>query len=114
MRVTLLEYAHWSADLLKQIMLSLRPDAEIICLGHHDGEAFLMAQPAAAQARRILDEIRQRFAELHFIAGGSEFSVTLSAGIASTEQGASDAGELLERADRALYGAKHGGRNQVR
>ncbi|MCY1560778.1 diguanylate cyclase (GGDEF) domain protein [compost metagenome] len=67
----------------------------------------------AEQALRILDEIRQRFAELHFIAGDSEFSVTLSAGIASTEQAANDAGELLERADRALYVAKHGGRNQV-
>lgn len=68
----------------------------------------------ADQALRILDEIRQRFAELHFIASGSEFSVTLSAGIASTEDAPTGADDLLEQADRALYAAKHGGRNQVR
>ena len=67
----------------------------------------------AEQARRILDEIRQRFAELHFIAGEQQFSVTLSAGIASTRDDSAQANDLLERADRALYAAKHGGRNQV-
>ena len=63
--------------------------------------------------QRILDEIRQRFAELRFIAAGAEFSVTLSAGISCTAQDSS-ADELLEHADRALYAAKNGGRNQVR
>ncbi|WP_372877915.1 diguanylate cyclase, partial [Pseudomonas sp.] len=84
-------------------------------LGRYGGEEFLVVLPdcPADQALRVLDEIRQRFAELHFIASDSEFTVTLSAGIASTEAGAKDAGELLERADRALYVAKHGGRNQV-
>ncbi len=54
----------------------------------------------------------QRFAELRFIADGGEFSVTLSAGIAGTDVN-SDAEQLRERADKALYAAKHGGRNQV-
>ncbi|MDM8349013.1 HDOD domain-containing protein [Pseudomonas sp. sp1636] len=33
MRVMILEDDHWIADLLKQIVLSLRPGAEVICLG---------------------------------------------------------------------------------
>lgn len=33
MRVMILEDDHWIADLLKQIVLSLRPHAEIVCLG---------------------------------------------------------------------------------
>jgi HD-like signal output (HDOD) protein len=33
MRVLILEDDHWIADLLKQIVLSLRPHAEIVCLG---------------------------------------------------------------------------------
>ena len=85
-------------------------------LGRYGGEEFLVVLPdcTAEQALRVLDEIRLRFAELTFIAGGSEFSVTLSAGIASTETPSADAGELLDKADQALYAAKNGGRNQVR
>jgi hypothetical protein len=32
MRVLILEDDHWIADLLKQIVLSLRPHADIVCL----------------------------------------------------------------------------------
>ncbi len=52
-------------------------------------------------------------AELQFIADASEFAVTLSAGIASTESSPANADALLEMADRALYSAKNGGRNRV-
>ena len=98
------------ANLLRQRL------PRIDSLGRYGGEEFLVVLPdcSAEQARRILDEIRQRFAELHFIAGDQQFSVTLSAGIASTENAPASAGDLLEEADRALYAAKHDGRNQVR
>ncbi|MEX6502034.1 diguanylate cyclase [Pseudomonas zhanjiangensis] len=84
-------------------------------LGRYGGEEFLAVLPDCEpeQARRVIDEIRQRFAELRFTVAGNAFSVTLSAGIASTTSHAG-AGELLERADRALYAAKDGGRNNVR
>jgi diguanylate cyclase (GGDEF)-like protein len=98
------------ANLLRQRL------RRIDSLGRYGGEEFLVVLPdcSAEQARCILDEIRQRFAELHFIAGDQQFSVTLSAGIASTENAPASAGDLLEEADRALYAAKHDGRNQVR
>lgn len=97
------------ANLLRQRL------RRIDSLGRYGGEEFLAVLPDCPpeQAQRILDEIRERFAELRFIAAGSEFSVTLSAGISSTRPDSS-AGELLELADRALYAAKDGGRNQVR
>jgi len=41
-----------------------------------------------------------------------DLSLTISAGVASAEQGASFE-QVLERADKALYKAKQGGRNQV-
>ena len=96
------------ANLLRQRL------RRIDSLGRYGGEEFLAVLPdcSPAQALRILDEIRQQFAAIRFSAAGGEFSVSLSAGIAS---GAGDpAGELLEQADRALYAAKQGGRNQVR
>ncbi|RMH83389.1 diguanylate cyclase [Pseudomonas sp. AOB-7] len=97
------------ANLLRQRL------RRIDSLGRYGGEEFLAVLPDCPpeQARLILDEIRQRFAELRFIAEGGEFSCTLSAGIAGTDVH-SDAEQLRERADKALYAAKHGGRNQVR
>lgn|GEM_PF-6953043 len=54
-----------------------------------------------------------RFAALNFKAGDSdEFRVSFSAGICETD-GHTASGVLLERADQALYAAKHNGRNQV-
>lgn len=97
------------ANLLRQRL------RRIDSLGRYGGEEFLAVLPdcAPAQAERILDEIRQRFAELRFTAAGTAFSVTLSVGISCTTQD-NNAGDLLERADRALYAAKNGGRNQVK
>jgi diguanylate cyclase (GGDEF)-like protein len=97
------------ANLLRQRL------RRIDSLGRYGGEEFLVVLPdcSAKPARLILDEIRQRFAELQFIASGQQFVVTLSAGIASTEDVPMAADELLDKADRALYAAKHSGRNRV-
>ena len=110
-------YGHAAGDNVIRALANLLRQRlrRIDSLGRYGGEEFLVVLPdcPAEQALRVLDEIRQRFAELKFIAGGTEFSVTLSAGIASTEADSSSAGELLEKADQALYAAKNGGRNQV-
>ena len=110
-------YGHAAGDNVIRALANLLRQRlrRIDSLGRYGGEEFLVVLPdcTAEQALRILDEIRQRFAELQFIASGSEFSVTLSAGIASTEDLTDNAGSLLERADRALYTAKNSGRNRV-
>ncbi len=110
-------YGHAAGDNVIRALANLLRQRlrRIDSLGRYGGEEFLVVLPdcPAEQARRILDEIRQRFAELHFIASGQQFSVTLSAGIASTDNAPASADDLLDKADRALYGAKHGGRNRV-
>jgi diguanylate cyclase (GGDEF)-like protein len=110
-------YGHAAGDNVIRALANLLRQRlrRVDSLGRYGGEEFLVVLPdcPAEQAQRILDEIRQRFAELHFIAGEQQFSVTLSAGIASTRDDSAQANDLLERADRALYAAKHGGRNQV-
>lgn len=84
-------------------------------IGRYGGEEFTVVLPEcnAADAVRLLDDIRQRFSEIRFIHEGQSFGITLSAGIATSEQCA-DAQSLLAAADAALYDAKDGGRNQVR
>jgi diguanylate cyclase (GGDEF)-like protein len=110
-------YGHAAGDNVIRALANLLRQRlrRIDSLGRYGGEEFLVVLPdcSAEQAHKILDEIRQRFAELKFIASGSEFSVTLSAGISSTASAPASAGDLLEKADRALYAAKHSGRNRV-
>ena len=95
-------------------------------LGRYGGEEFLVVLPecAGADAQRVLDDVRQRFASLRFSYNGQSFSCTVSAGHASSRHAApgDEAGEavavasdadLLAAADAALYAAKRGGRNRV-
>lgn len=83
-------------------------------VGRYGGEEFLVILPecSAADALRLMDDIRQRFAAVSFQHQGRSFSGTLSAGVASSASLCASQ-ELLADADAALYQAKHGGRNQV-
>jgi diguanylate cyclase (GGDEF)-like protein len=83
-------------------------------VGRYGGEEFLVVLPecSEADAFRLLDDIRQRFADIVFRSGEHSFNVTLSAGVAVSAQGR-DAHEVLAAADQALYQAKNSGRNQV-
>lgn len=109
------EYGHAAGDNVIRALANLLRQRlrRIDSLGRYGGEEFVAVLPecTADQAWGIFDEIRQRFAALTFHAGSQAFNVSLSAGICDTD-GAS-AEHLLERADQALYAAKHGGRDQV-
>ncbi|MBB1521460.1 diguanylate cyclase [Aquipseudomonas guryensis] len=96
------------ANLLRQRL------RRIDSLGRYGGEEFMAVLPdcTGEQALHILDGIRQQFSLIRFAGELSEFSVSLSAGVACG-QGLS-AAELMEQADRALYQAKTSGRNLVR
>jgi diguanylate cyclase (GGDEF)-like protein len=110
-------YGHAAGDNVIRALANLLRQRlrRIDSLGRYGGEEFVAVLPecTALQARRIFDEIRVRFAALSFYGGDSqEFYVTFSAGICQTD-GHTVSGVLLERADQALYVAKHKGRNQV-
>jgi diguanylate cyclase (GGDEF)-like protein len=83
-------------------------------VGRYGGEEFMLilTDCGCDNARRIAEDIRQRFSALDFTAKGEAFKVTLSAGIACFPQ-CGEASELLARADAALYAAKQQGRNRV-
>ncbi|MFV8834453.1 diguanylate cyclase [Aquisalimonas sp.] len=83
-------------------------------IGRYGGEEFAVIMPdaTAEQAMRTLDGIRRSFASIRQEAGGKQFTVTFSAGIAAFPAYAT-AETLTMAADSALYKAKNGGRNQV-
>ncbi len=83
-------------------------------IGRMGGEEFAAVLVGASikKAGEIMDEIRESFANIVQIGDGKEFSVTLSCGIADFPTFATQE-ELLEASDKALYDAKHGGRNKI-
>lgn len=78
MRVLILEDDHWIADLLKQIVLSLRPHAEVACLGSvAEALADWQRQPSDllisdwnlpdGEGTRLLKQVRQQNREVPLV-----------------------------------------------
>ncbi|MEE2002633.1 diguanylate cyclase [Alkalimonas sp. MEB108] len=83
-------------------------------IGRYGGEEFLLALPDCSlkKAKTILDGIRESFQAIPFSAQDKPFQCTFSAGLARVDTSQS-ADENIDRADQALYQAKHNGRNRV-
>ncbi|WP_343551361.1 cellulose biosynthesis regulator diguanylate cyclase DgcQ [Pantoea sp.] len=85
--------------------------------GRIGGEEFCIVLPETSleEAKAVAERIRARLeAKIILINASTTFSVTLSAGVSSSEaQGDYDAESLQASADSRLYRAKTQGRNQV-
>lgn len=82
--------------------------------GRYGGEELIIAmQSGKLEALTIAENIRKAVEAHSMKAKRSELRVTLSAGIASSGDFGHEVDALIERADAALYRAKHDGRNRV-
>jgi diguanylate cyclase (GGDEF)-like protein len=83
-------------------------------VGRYGGEEFavVLVDADGVTAMKVLDNIRDDFSQLRHLADEKEFTVTFSCGIADVSQ-FPDATKLSDAADKALYKAKHAGRNRV-
>lgn len=97
------------ADVLSR---ALRPGD---LLGRYGGEEFLVLLPAPGddQAREIGERIRQQIEESTVDWQDQKVKLTVSVGVATRLVHEQTPTQALERADRALYAAKHEGRNRV-
>ena len=85
-------------------------------LGRLGGEEFgvVLPQTDGAAAMIAAERIRQNFSDsCTVLNAGETISCTVSIGIAALGAQNVSCEELLQQADRALYAAKHGGRNRV-
>ena len=111
-------YGHPIGDkVIKSLALFLKQrlrKSDII--GRYGGEEFAVVLPntSATDAVMIFNEILSKFRNIAQSAGEKDFNVTFSCGIAALTPDLTDASALSEHADRALYEAKHAGRNCVR
>lgn len=80
-------------------------------IGRWGGEEFLIVSPHLGldSATKLAEKLRHAVEQASFDAG---IRITTSIGVAEYVSG-ERVGELIERADRALYLAKNGGRNRV-
>ena len=78
------------------------------------GEEFVVLMPGAdtAAAVEVADLLRRRVAECGFHFRTRRVRVTISCGVAECRNG-DTLESLLERADKAMYKAKQGGRDRT-
>ncbi len=112
-------YGHATGDLVITALATLlrKRIRKTDRAGRYGGEEFMLVLPdcSGEQARTIVKGILETFRQLKFAYHSNFFNCTFSAGVAATDEVRSNhAADLIEAADRALYQAKHAGRNQIR
>jgi diguanylate cyclase (GGDEF)-like protein len=81
----------------------------------YGGEEFalVLLNTDEKNAAKFANRVRQEIAKAKIQLAGERLGVTISMGIATYPAQAADKAALIEWADKALYAAKQGGRNQV-
>ncbi|WP_110657698.1 diguanylate cyclase [Salinicola halimionae] len=110
-------YGHGTGDYVIRLLANLLRQRlrRVDHVGRYGGEEFVAVLPSCSleNAREAIERIRVSFSELECVAATETFHATFSAGVSSTHQWP-NAETLLEAADRAMYEAKQGGRDQTR
>ncbi len=110
-------YGHPTGDqVLRKVASIMKASArKIDIVARYGGEEFALVLEGTdrAGARQLAERIRQEVqAQTHESAKGP-FKATLSLGVAVYPDDAKKKQELISLADKALYAAKHGGRNRT-
>jgi len=107
-------------EVLKVVGQVLRDSCRVYDVpGRYGGEEFCIVLPETrvGNTKVVAERIRSRLASTELPVGSTSITVTASIGVAGMdsvpEEGVVSAAALLDRADRALYSAKHHGRNRV-
>jgi two-component system, cell cycle response regulator len=112
-------YGHAAGDqvlreVTKRVMLHVRP---FDLIARYGGEEFVVVLPETPRrvAEQVAERLRLVVAEQPITIGEPpvELAITISIGLAVTQDSRETTASLLRRADEALYAAKAGGRNRV-
>lgn len=110
-------YGHPQGDaLLKQLgalIKSVVRPSDVIARYGGDEFTVTMHNTNRIGAVLIAEKIRQAVEEYEFVLGSQIVHISLSGGVASFPEDAETKKDLVEKADQALYEAKHKGRNKI-
>ena len=110
-------HGHGAGDLVLRVFGErlLRCLREADLAGRIGGEEFLVLLPETdlTGARPFAERLRKAIASQPIVLPSGALEVTCSLGIAERKVSDLEAGQLVARADAALYRAKRGGRNRV-
>lgn len=110
------QFGHQAGDAVlaqcAQVLSDAMSDQE--CVARIGGEEFavIFAAARAPAARAYAERARQRIEEAEFQGAGKRLQVTVSIGVAASQDGESTV-SLLQRVDEALYASKSAGRNRA-
>lgn len=112
------DHGHQAGDaVLREVSQVLRDTLRTVdSVGRYGGEEFVAVLPHTGpeEARCTADRLRQSVQRRTFHGCGQEVSITVSVGVATCPMpGVDSPAALVREADKALYRAKGGGRNQV-
>lgn len=86
----------------------------VLCRYGGEELAVFFPQKKAKEVKTVLESVRKAVENAKVGAKKKQLSVTVSCGISCREDGAQSIASVIASADKALYRAKSGGRNQVR
>lgn len=111
-------YGHAAGDHVLQIFVEAIEEEirSTDVLGRVGGEEFTLLLPDTTikSASYLAERVRERINKYPYIAGMHLIEITASLGVAVMTKKDNDFKDILNRADQALYKAKHAGRNRVK
>ncbi|MGW8252138.1 MAG: GGDEF domain-containing protein, partial [Anaerolineales bacterium] len=110
-------HSHAVGDQVLQTLARLCQEnlREVDIFGRYGGEEFAILLPDTDidSAIQAAERLRRCVSEAQITTQHGPISITVSLGVASNEGEINNLAVLLDRADSAMYEAKHSGRNQV-
>jgi diguanylate cyclase (GGDEF)-like protein/PAS domain S-box-containing protein len=110
-------YGHAAGDLvLQDLALALKESVRVIdTVARIGGEEFAAMLPSTNTEGALVmaERFRQRVQNQRVCVDGAYIRYTVSIGISSMDESVNGFDDLLQRADKALYAAKHAGRNRI-
>ncbi len=110
-------YGHQAGDTVLRQLGAIFPEIlrNVDTAGRYGGEEFLviLVKTGGEKAQHTAERIRHTVQQHQFTFGSNQLQVTISIGVAKILEDDTNEGNLISRADQALYQAKANGRNQV-